>query len=219
MMSKVLYVRGFNEQLHDELDDQAKKEGVSPASILENAFEEWLKNKQEIPTKHYLVLYSDDKSLLDFVRKVNDLDDGDWFHVTCGPQSHPGVKFLKKHGWYDVSISPYTQGIKKPEKYAAKVFDRLREVTADKQTCFIGFMTEDVAQHFSLQKASEVEKISNTKRIGGVVFCPYDMRKLKGFDFTEIFKLFEEHDETFVLKENEVYKLNVDKTNHAKLFL
>jgi len=53
-MSKVLYVRGFNEQLHDELDGQAKKEGVSPASILENAFEEWLKNKQEIPTKHYL---------------------------------------------------------------------------------------------------------------------------------------------------------------------
>ena len=83
-MSKVLYVRGFNENLHNELDDQAKKEGVSPASILENAFEEWLKNKKEIPTKHYLVLYSDDKSLLNFIRKVNDLDDEDWMHVTEG---------------------------------------------------------------------------------------------------------------------------------------
>ncbi len=219
MMSKVLYVRGFNEQLHDELDDQAKKEGVSPASILENAFEEWLKNKQEIPTKHYLVLYSDDKSLLDFVRKVNDLDDGDWFHVTCGPQSHAGVKFLKKHGWYDVTVSPYEQGIKKPEKYSSKVFDHLAKVTAGKQTCFIGFMIDDIAQRYSLQKASEIEEIYNTKRIGGVVFCPYDMRKLNEFNFNDIFELFENHDEIFVLKENEVYKLNVDKTNHAKLFL
>jgi hypothetical protein len=218
-MSKVLYVRGFNEQLHDELDDQAKKEGVSPASILENAFEEWLKNKQEIPTKHYLVLYSDDNSLLDFVRKVNDLDDDDWFHVTCGPQSHAGVKFLKKHGWYDVTVSPYVQGIKKPEKYSSKVFDHLEKVSAGKQTCFIGFMTEDIAQRYSLQKASEAEEIYNTKRISGVVFCPYDMRKLNDFNFTDIFELFKNHDEIFVLKENEVYKLNVDKTNHAKLFL
>jgi len=219
MMSKVLYVRGFNENLHEQLDDQAKKEGVSSASILENAFEEWLKNKQGVQTKHYLVLYSDDKSLLNFVRKVNDLDDGDWFHVTCGPQSHTGVKFLKKHGWFDATISPYIQGIKNPEKYSSKVFDHLAKVTADKPACFIGFMTEDIAQRYSLQKASEIEKIYNTKKIGGVVFCPYDMRKLNDFNFTDIFELFEDHDEIFVLKENEVYKLNVDKTNHAKLFL
>ncbi len=212
-------MRGFNEKLHEELDDEAKKEGVSPASILENAFEEWLKNKQGTPTKHYLVLYSDDKSLLNFIKRINELDDGDLFHVTCGPQSHTGVKFLKKHGWFDATISPYIQGMKKPEKYASKVFDHLEKVTADKQACFIGFMTEDIAHQYSLQKASDVEKIYNTKRIGGVVFCPYDMRKLNDFNFIDIFKLFEDHDEIFVLKENEVYKLNVDKTNHAKLFL
>jgi len=51
------------------------------------------------------------------------------------------------------------------------------------------------------------------------MFCPYDMTKLNDFNFTDIFELFENHDEIFVLKENEVYKLNVDKTNHAKLFL
>ncbi len=45
------------------------------------------------------------------------------------------------------------------------------------------------------------------------------MRKLNDFNFIDIFKLFDDHDEIFVLKENEVYKLNVDKTNHAKLFL
>jgi len=80
-------------------------------------------------------------------------------------------------------------------------------------------MTDDIAQRYSLQKASEIEEIYNTKRIGGVVFCPYDMRKLNEFNFNDIFELFENHDEIFILKENEVYKLNVDKTNHAKLFL
>ena len=45
------------------------------------------------------------------------------------------------------------------------------------------------------------------------------MRKLNNFDFTEMFKLFENHDEIFILKEKEVYKLSLDKTNHAKLFL
>jgi len=218
-MSKVLYVRGFDEKLHGELDDQAKKEGVSSASILEIALEEWLKNKQETPTKHYLVLYSDDKALQNFIRKINDLDDGDWFHATCGPESHTGVKYLKKRGWFDATVSPYIQGMKNPEKYSSKVFDHLGRVTSDKKTCFVGFMTEDIAQRHSLQKASEVEKIYNTKKIGGVVFCPYNMTKLNKFNFTDIFKIFEEHDEIFVLKENEIYKLNVDKTNHAKLFL
>ena len=169
-MSKVLYVRGFNDKLHQKLDDQAKKEGISAASILESAFEDWLKNKDEIPTKHYLVLYSDDESLQTFLKKVNDLENDDWFHATLGPESHKGVKYLKKHGWYDVTSSPYRQGIKNVRKYASKVFDNLARVTDKKQSCFVGFMTEDVAHHHSLDKASEVENIFNSKRIGGVVF-------------------------------------------------
>ncbi len=218
-MSKVLYVRGFNDNLHQKLDDQAKKEGISAANILEYAFEDWLKNKQEVPTKHYLVLYSDDESLQSFLKKIKDLDYDDWFHVTLGPESHKGVQYLKKHGWYDATISPYGQGIKKVEKYASKVFDNLASVTGKKQSCFVGFMTEDVAHHHSLDKASEVEKIFNSKRIGGVVFCPYDMRKLNNFNFIEMFKIFEDHDQSFILKNNEIYQVNIDKTNCAKLFL
>ena len=218
-MSKVLYVRGFNDKLHQKLDDQAKKEGISAANILENAFEDWLKNKQEIPTKHYLVLYSDDESLQKFLEKVNELDHDGWFRATLGPESHKGVQYLKKHGWYDATISPYRQGIKKVEKYASKVFDSLAGVTDKKQSCFVGFMTEDVAHHHSLDKASDVENIFNSKGIGGIVFCPYDLRKLSNFNFVEMFKIFDDHDESFILKENEIFHFNMDKTNCAKLFL
>ena len=218
-MSKVLYVRGFNDKLHQKLDDQAKKEGISAASILENAFEDWLKNKQEIPTKHYLVLYSDDESLQKFLEKVNELDHDGWFRATLGPESHKGVQYLKKHGWYDATISPYRQGIKKVEKYASKVFDSLAGVTDKKQSCFVGFMTEDVAHHHSLDKAHDVENIANSKGIGGIIFCPYDMRKLNSFNFIDMFKIFDVHDESFILKDNEIYQVNMDKTNCAKLFL
>jgi len=218
-MSKVLYVRGFNEKLHEKLDDQARKEGISPAAILENAFEEWLKDKQKEPSIHYLLLYSDDKSLLSFLRKIKDIADDDWMKVTCGPSSHPGVKFLKKQGWFDATVSPYSEGLKIPEKYAPKVFDRIGRVTANKQTCFVGFMTQDIAHRHSIPKATEIEEIYNTKKIGGVVFCPYDMKKLANCSFNEIFQLFDEHDKVFALKENEVYEINVNKTNHAKLFL
>ena len=218
-MSKVLYVRGFNDKLHNKLDEQAREEGVSPASILENAFEEWLKNKQGIPAVHYLLLYSDDKSLLGFLKKIKDLIDNDWMKVTGGPQNHPGVKFLKKNGWYDATLSPYTQGIKNPEKYSSKLFDKLASVTENKHACFVGFMTEDIAHQHSLQKATEIENIYNSKRIGGVVFCPYDMKKLSNYSFSDMFSLFDKHDKVFALKENEVYEINVNKTNPAKLFL
>ena len=217
-MSKTLYVRKFSEKLHDELDDQARKEGVSPAFILENAFEDWLKNKKEI-SKHYLVLYSDDHALLNFVKNVRDLSDGNWFHITCGPRSHIGVVFLINHGWLNAAIPPYREGLKNLEKYTSEVFDYIGKVTAGKPTCFVGFMAEDIAYHRSLQKACEIEKKLNTKKINGITFCPYDMKYLNNFDFTDIFELIKEHDEIFILKRNEIYQLNIDKIHHAKLFL
>ena len=37
-MGKVLFVRGFDDNLHDTLSEQSKKEGVSPAEILGEAY-------------------------------------------------------------------------------------------------------------------------------------------------------------------------------------
>ena len=218
-MTKVLYVRGFDDKLHEKLDDQVREEGIPAASILENAFEEWFKNKQSAPTRHFLVLYADDESLENFLKKVTDLNEDDWFNVTLGPESHAGVKYLKKHGWYDATLSPYAQGIKNPEKYSAKVFDNVRKVSANKQTCVIGFMTEDIAHHHSVEKATKIEGMYDSNKVGGVMFCPYDMRKISNFNLINMFEIFEKHERTFVLKNNEINELNVNKINCAKLFL
>ena len=74
-MGKVLYVRGFDDELHDKLSDQAKSEGVSPASILEEAYDDWLKKRKGIQSIHYLLLYSDGKTLENFLKKADGMLD------------------------------------------------------------------------------------------------------------------------------------------------
>ncbi len=218
-MSKVLYVRGFNDKLHQELDDQARKEGVSPASILEEAYEEWLKKREGIPSLHYLLLYSDDKSLVSFLKKANGMLDEKCVKLCAGTPSS-GLKYLKNHGWFDATNSSYAQAIKKtPEQCTSKVFDRLAEVASGRYSCYMGFMTEDVALQYSLKRANEVERIYNSKRIGGVVFCPYNIAKLKIDSLKDLLELFKEHDKGFIVEGNDVFEVSIRNTNLPKLFL
>ena len=83
----------------------------------------------------------------------------------------------------------------------------------------MGFMTEDVALQHSLKKANEVERIYNSKRIPGVVFCPYDKSKLKDYTLKDLLELFDEHDKGFIIEGNEVFEVNISNTNLPKLFL
>ena len=219
-MGKVLYVRGFDDKLHDHLSDQAKKEGVSPASILEDAYTDWLKKREGIPSIHYLLLYSDGKSLENFLKKADTMLDQNCVKLCAGNHSHGAIKYLKKHGWIDGSDSSYDKAIlKKPEQVTSKVFDRLAEIASDKYSCYMGFMTEDVALNFSLKRANEVERIYNSKRIPGVVFCPYDMSKLKNYSLKDLIELFDEHDKGFIVEGNEVYEISITNTNLPKIFL
>ncbi len=219
-MSKVLYVRGFNDKLHQELDDQARKEGVSPASILEEAYEEWQKKRQGTPAIHYLLLYSDKKSLLNFLRKAKEMLNDDFVKLCAGPPSHSAIKFLKKNGWIYGANESYVQEIKKsPEKCTSKVFDHLGEIASGRYSCYMGFMTEDVALQYSVKRANDIERIYNSKRIPGVVFCPYNMAKLKNFSLKDFLELFEEHDKGFIIEGNNVFEMNISNTNMPKLFL
>ena len=83
----------------------------------------------------------------------------------------------------------------------------------------MGFMTEDVALHHSLKRANEIERLYNTKRINGVVFCPYDMSKLKNYSLKDLLELFEEHDKGFIVDGNETFEISINNTNLPKLFL
>jgi len=218
-MPKTLYVRTFNETMYDQLSDHSQKQGVTVGSIIEDAVGEWMKHKHDTPTKHHLVLYYDNESLLHFLRKMEEITKEDWNRVCLGPESHEGQKFLKKRHWMDVTISPYAQGIRNPEKYSAKVFDKVAKNASEKKSVFMGFMTGDVAIRFSLKKAIDLERISNSKRGSGIIFCPYDMTRLTGSNLIDLLEVINEHDKVFVLKKNEILELNLSKTNHSKLLL
>ena len=140
--------------------------------------------------------------------------------LCAGTPSHNGLKFLKKHGWIVGMDSSYLQGIKKkPEQCTSKVFDRLAEISSGKYSCYMGFMTEDVALQHSLKRANEVERIYNSKRIPGVVFCPYNMTKLKNYSLKDLLELFEEHDKNFIVEGSEVFEISIRNTNLPKIFL
>jgi len=215
-MSKTLYVRTFNETMYDQLSDHSQKQGVTVGSIIEDAVGKWLKHKHVIPASHNLVLYSDEDSLLNFLKKMEELTKDDWTRVTLGPDSHDGKKFLKKKNWIDVTISPYAQGIKKPEKYSAKVFDKVAKEVSGKKSVFMGFMTGDSAGRFSLNKANELEKIASAKITSGIIFCLFDMTRLMNSSMVSLLELIDEHDKVYVLKKNEIFELNISKTNHSK---
>ena len=109
--------------------------------------------------------------------------------------------------------------VKNAEKYSAEVFDKAVKEAKGGKTMLMGFLTGDVAARYSLKKSIDLEKISNRTISSGIVFCPYNINDLVGANIVELFELINEHDKVFVLKKNEVYELNLNKTNHLKLLL
>jgi len=218
-MAKTLYVRNVSETIHNKLNDISRDQGVPVGSIIEDAVNEWVKHKDTLPKQHYLVLYSDEESLMYFLKKMEDITKKDWNRITLGPESHKGKKFLKKKQWKDITIFPYAQGLKNAEKYSTQVFEMANKETKDKKSMFLGFLTGDVSAKYSLKKSIELEKISNQTINNGIVFCPFDMKDLVGVNMVDLFDLINEHQKIFVLKKNEVFELNLNKTNHLKLLL
>jgi hypothetical protein len=218
-MAKTLYVRTFSESIHDKLNDISREKEVPVGSIIEEAVNEWIKHKEDAPRQHNLVLYSDEESLMYFLKKMEDLTKQDWNRIILGPESHQGKNFLKKKQWIDVTISPYAQGLKNAKKYSSLVFNKVNKEAKGRASMFMGFLTGDVAARYSLRKSIELEKIANDTIKSGIVFCPFNMKDLVGANMVELFDLINEHEKIFVLKKNEVFELNLNKTNYLKLLI
>ena len=71
----------------------------------------------------------------------------------------------------------------------------------------------------AIKASGKIEGMYDSKKVGGIMFCPYDMRKISNFNLINMFEIFERHERTFVLKNNEINELNINKINCAKLFL
>jgi hypothetical protein len=98
------------------------------------------------------------------------------------------------------------------------VIDNIIQNADNKSVCCMDFLMNDVSKT-SLKQALSLEKTYDSSRLAGLMYCNYKSSNLINSEITDILELFEIHDQIFILKENEIYKLHITKENVHKLFL
>ena len=248
-MTHNLLIRGFDDQVHEKLGEIANQRGVSINSIVKDAVDVWLKKQQsEVPRKHHLVIYSDDESMMRLLKSMDKLaKEGNLFRCFFGPPRSPSTELLSRLKWYDGTAKPYpyspatqskdeqpelslqqqqqqiqaqaqAQSQKNIMKYCGKVIENVVKNANNNQVCCMDFVINDVGKD-SLRQALIVEKAYDDNRIAGLMYCTYKTDSLLKSEIKDLIELFEIHDQIFILKEDEVYKLHITKENVHKLFL
>ncbi len=239
-MTHTLIIRGFNDKVHEQLGEMANQKGVSINSIVKDAVDGWLKQqKSEVPRKHHLVIYSDDESIMRMLKSMDRLaKEGNLFRCFFGPPHISPIKLLSKLNWYDGTVRPYyysapksregqqletqtqvqIQSQKNIMKYCDKVIENVVRTADNKQICCMDFLMNDVGKA-SLKQALAIEKVYDNNRIAGLMYCTYKTDNLLNSQIKDLIELFEMHDQIFILKDDEVYKLHITKENIHKLFL
>jgi hypothetical protein len=220
-MAKNLIVRGFDDDTHTQLGQLALEKGVSINSIVRDAVDRWLQQQQtNIPKKHDLILYDSDDSMMALLKSMDGLaKDAGWFRCHAGPPSSRVSKYVNNLGWFEGTILPYEpQKQNNVLKYCGATMERIAKNANNHQVCCMDFLINDVAKS-SLKQAMNIEHAYDNDRISGFMFCTYRTDTLLGADMASILELFELHDQVFVLKESEVYKLHVSKESVHKFFI
>ncbi len=239
-MTHTLIIRGFNDKVHEQLGEMANQKGVSINSIVKDAVDGWLKQqKSEVPRKHHLVIYSDDESIMRMLKSMDRLaKEGNLFRCFFGPPHIPPIKLLSKLNWYDGTVRPYYYSARKSRegqqletqtqvqiqsqknivKYCDKVIENVVRTVDNKQVCCMDFLMNDVGKA-SLKQALAIEKVYDNNRIAGLMYCTYKTDNLLNSEIKDLIELIEMHDQIFILKDDEVYKLHITKENIHKLFL
>ena len=238
-MTHNLIIRGFDDQVHEKLGELANQRGVSINSIVKDAVDVWLKKQQqsEVPRKHHLVIYSDDESMMRLLKSMDRLaQEGNLFKCFCGPPDSPTTELLSKLKWYDGTVEPYaysnegkqlkqqlqsqvqSQTQKNILRYCGKVMENIAKNADNRQVCCMDFLINDVGRA-SLKQALTIERVYDNDRIAGLMYCTYKTDNLLNSEIKDLIELFELHDQVFIVKEDEVYKLHITKENVHKLFL
>ena len=71
----------------------------------------------------------------------------------------------------------------------------------------------------SLKEAVKLEKSYDENRIPGLMYCAYKTKTLLNAEIKDMIELFKNHDQIFIIKEGELYKLHMTKENIHNLIL
>jgi len=218
-MTKDVLIRGFDDSVHSELSKKSDQMGVSVNSILKDAVEQWLDKKTHVPHVHDLLIYSDEKSMNNFLKSLDRMtNDTEWFKSFAAPPKHHTEKILSKLDWYNGTIKPYKAFGFDDIKYCGRVIQKIVKASEKKPLCCVDFVITDIANN-SLNHAMELEKEYDKARLPGLMFCPYKASDLIKSDITNMIELFLMHDRIFVIKDDDIYKLHITKESIHKIFL
>jgi hypothetical protein len=217
-MVKDLHIRNIDEKEHSELSKIADEMGVSVNSIVKDAIDKWLLQKSDVPKKHFLLIYDDDKAVVELLKSVDRIaQEQGLCRAFCAPPNHPSKKALTKLGWIDGTVEPYTLD-KDPMKYAEKLGKELSKISKKGPLFGIDFVLADIASS-SFADAMKIERDYDKDPFPGLVFCPYKAQDVMSSSIAETMELFLMHDPFYILKDNELYKFHVTKESPHKLFL
>ena len=220
-MTHDLIIRGFDDQTHSSLGKIANQKGVSINSIVKDAVDKWLKQQQEIPKRHYLVIYSGYESMTGLLKSMDRLaKEANLFRCYVG-RNIPPTELLSKMRWFDGTVLPYyleshgenqsQQQIQKQMpsqknimKYFSKVVENIAHNANNRQLCCVDFLINDIAQA-SMKQALTIEHVLDYHRLSGIVYCSYKTDTLLKSEIENLIELFEMHDQIFLLKNDEVY--------------
>ena len=218
-LTKDVLIRGFDDSVHSKLGKKSDQMGVSINSIVKDAVEQWLDKKTHVPHVHDLLIYSDEKSMNNFLKSLNRMtNDTEWFKSFAAPPKHHTEKVLSKLDWFNGTIKPYKPHGTDGSKYCGKVMQNIVKESQKKPICCVDFMITDIADN-SFRHAMELEKGYDEARLPGLMFCPYKASNLMNSDITDMIELFMMHDKIFVVKNDDIYKLHVTKESIHKIFL
>ena len=217
-LTKDILIRGFDDNTHSNLGKKAEQMGVSINSIVKDAVEQWLDKKTHVPHVHDLLIYSDEKSMNDFLKSLDRMTGSEWFKSFASPPKHHTEKILSKLDWYNGTVKPYKPHGVNGAKYCGQVIQNIVKASDKKPLCCVDFVITDIANN-SFSHAMELEKQYDNARLPGLMFCPYKASDLVSSDITDIIELFLMHDKIFVLKNDDIYKLNITKESIHKIFL
>lgn len=219
-MARNLIIRGFDDNIHSQLGELSKQKGVSINSIVKDAVDRWLKQQKEIPKRHHLLIYDNEESVKSLVESIDELaKKGEWFRCFTRSSDSSITNLLRKLGWFDGATVSYKKHSQRDlRKYCYIITQNILKNSKSKEVCFVDFLINDIANS-SIRDAITIEKVYDENRLPGIAFCSYRTNNLLSASISDMIEIFDLHEQIFIVKDKQVYKLHVTKENVHKLFL
>lgn len=212
-MVKDLLVRGLDDTIHSELSMVASRQSISINSIVKDAVEKWLQKNDMNLKKHVLILYTDEKSFTNLIADIDKLAMMNKFvKVFYGPSKIKFDKTAIANNWYN-----YTTEQKKENRL--NTLSRIGRELRGKNSCCLDFEMDEITRQYGIKNALILEKKYNSMRQIGLLYCFYDYENLLRNNPEQVIRLFQEHDQVFLLQRSGLFKIHVTKENTHKLFL